>query len=197
MRFTFRWSPHNPGLPDPIASPLQFRLLEVGCEHPQEERRGQFCVCGWSLLFAHSGLHRISASQHLPRQPGWGGERGGAASQLFLPRQPGWGESGAIVGQVCSSYSIHVITCAVLYRDCCLKGVLQTLQQLISEAGKQEKPVCLVIDGLSVLLSVGVPLCEVVLLVQTCTHLLTSTSGPCQVSCPRSGSSHNPIPTPW
>lgn len=67
-----------------------------------------------------------------------------------------------------------------LDRDCCLKGVLQTLQQLISEAGKQEKPVCLVIDGLSVLLSVGVPLCEVVLLVQTCTHLLTSTSGPCQ-----------------
>ena len=38
------------------------------------------------------------------------------------------------------------------------------------------------IDGLSILLNLGVALSEVVLFVQACVQLLTSVHGPCQVS---------------
>ena len=53
---------------------------------------------------------------------------------------------------------------------------------MLTEAGGQEKPVCLLIDGLSVLLDVGVALCDVIRLVQLCLHLLTAPHSACQVS---------------
>lgn len=68
--------------------------------------------------------------------------------------------------------------------DYSVRGVCETLQQVVSASVKDggQRPVCLILDGLSVLLSVGVPLCQVMALVHACIHMLTSSNGPCQVS---------------
>lgn len=75
---------------------------------------------------------------------------------------------------------LGVYLLSLLRSDYSTEGLFQTLQHLVSEVGGRGKPVCLVVDGLSVLLSVGVQFRHVVRLVQMCTHLLTSTTGPCQ-----------------
>lgn len=64
-----------------------------------------------------------------------------------------------------------------------MTGIVDTLQQLVLKARQEvEGPVCLIIDGLSLLLNVGVALGDVVVLVQMCMQMLTLSKGPCQVS---------------
>lgn len=64
-----------------------------------------------------------------------------------------------------------------------MTGIVDALQELVLKARQEvEGPVCLIIDGLSLLLNVGVALGDVVVLVQMCMQMLTLSKGPCQVS---------------
>lgn len=78
----------------------------------------------------------------------------------------------------------QVYDVAMLCSDYSLASVYKSLKQVLSSIQRPDNtlPVCLIVDGLSVLLNVGVALSQVVALVQTCVHMLTSSSGPCQVS---------------
>ena len=64
-----------------------------------------------------------------------------------------------------------------------LRGLFELLQQSVSQACRQKpgKTVCLVMDDVSLLLSVGVKLAEVVGLVHYCQQMITSSSGLCHV----------------
>ncbi len=59
-----------------------------------------------------------------------------------------------------------------------LRGLYKLLHQCLLDVRrvKPDKPVCLVLDDLSVLVSVGVRLVEVVGLVHYCQHMVTSTA---------------------
>lgn len=69
-----------------------------------------------------------------------------------------------------------------MYSDLRLGGALETVESvLVGEGEGGDEPVCVLVDGFSDLLSVGVALSEVVLFVQRCMHLLTSSQGLCKV----------------
>ncbi len=61
--------------------------------------------------------------------------------------------------------------------------MFEHVKDAVSREGEKDstEPVCLVIDSLSVLLSVGVALSDVVVLVQQCVRHLASPEGPCKV----------------
>ena len=77
-----------------------------------------------------------------------------------------------------------LVHCTCGCSDYSLTDVSKTLEQVIRDGVKEDEqqPTCLIIDGLSMLLSVGVPLGHVMSLVHRCVHLLTSSDGPCHVS---------------
>ena len=65
-------------------------------------------------------------------------------------------------------------------RDFSLQGLYQLLRDSVTSL-RQDRPVCLIIDDISVLLSVGVGVAEVVSLVHYCQQLLCSPDGLCKV----------------
>lgn len=74
----------------------------------------------------------------------------------------------------------RVMGCLMLSSsDLTLGGAVKTVERVVMEKG--EEPVCVLVDGFSVLLSIGVTLREAVMFVQKCMHLLTSSQGPCKV----------------
>ena len=67
--------------------------------------------------------------------------------------------------------------------DLRLCGALETVESVLMGAGEGgNEPVCVLVDGFSVLLNVGVALSEAVLFIQRCMYLLTSSRGLCKVS---------------
>ena len=65
-------------------------------------------------------------------------------------------------------------------RDFSLRGLYQLLRDSVTSL-RQDRPVCLIIDDISVLLGVGVGVAEVVSLVHYCQQLLCSPDGLCKV----------------
>ena len=71
----------------------------------------------------------------------------------------------------------------LLFSEVTLCGLYQKVYHSIEGAvSEPDRPVCLVIDDLSVLLSLGVQLSEVVSFIGYCRQLLLSPKGPCNVT---------------
>ena len=79
---------------------------------------------------------------------------------------------------------VHVCCLLSPYSELSLRGLYQQVSHSIERALSQlDRPVCLVIDDLSVLLSLGVKLSEVVSFISYCRRMLTSPNGLCSVRC--------------
>ena len=71
-----------------------------------------------------------------------------------------------------------------IYSDLSLRGLYQMLRESITKlrSSQLDKPVCVILDDFSVLLSVGVSVREMVSLIHYCQQLLCTPEGLCQVS---------------